>query len=124
MFFPGFSKEDLGLIINASGRTFESDSDVAEHYDERFASNYMAGWSNYIETKVRRFLEQMNLPLGSWLDFGCGQGSLTGLLSYIHPHSKVESADISQIAIQKASLNHPVLSFFVLDEIYSSKSMT
>lgn len=77
----------------------------------------MAGWSEHIETKVRRFLEQINLPLGSWLDFGCGQGSLTGLLSYIHPHSKVEGADISPIAVKKASLNHPSLSFFVLDEI-------
>lgn len=104
-------------------KVFSSQAEVADYYDQRFSSHYMDGWDEHIDAKIRTFFSQIDLPSGTYLDFGCGQGALTGLLKSIHPNGTavngmaangmVEGCDVSAIAIQKASEQHPDIPFYV-----------
>ena len=107
--------------MSSGSRKFDSHVEIVDYYDSRFQSNYMEKWDNYVEMKIRLFFKQFESPPGLWLDFGCGQGSLTELLLDIHPQYKVEGSDISSVAIQRALARNPNLSFFVWDECPSTQ---
>lgn len=102
--------------MNTNVKSFESAQDIASYYNDRFEANYMESWDDHIEAKVRLFFSQVELPTGKWLDFGCGQASLTKLLKDIHPQSNVEGCDISSVAIRKASEQNPNIPFSVWKE--------
>lgn len=97
--------------MQTQAKAFASEVEVADYYDQRFESNYMCGWDSHIEAKIRTFFSQINLPDGTYLDFGCGQGSLTGILKSIHPQGQVEGCDVSSVAIQKALEQNPGIGF-------------
>jgi SAM-dependent methyltransferase len=94
-------------------KRFGSDSEIADYYNQRFESNYMSGWDSHIESKIRTFLKKIDVPQGTWLDFGCGQGSLTKLLKSIHSTGHVEGCDVSSVAIQRALERNPDITFSV-----------
>ena len=94
-------------------KVFSSGVEAANYYDQRFEADYMNGWDNHIESKIHTFFEKITTLEGTWLDFGCGQGSLTRLLKSIHPEGDVEGCDISSVAIQKASEQNSDIPFLV-----------
>lgn len=80
-----------------------SEREFEEYYDGRYVSGYMDSWDSFTELKIRRFFQRITIgDRQDWLDFGCGQGALTGLLANICPTASVTGCDISPVAIAKA----------------------
>lgn len=92
------------------------DRDTAvEYYDERFSHGYMAQWPATKRKRLSEIIRAMNLPpQGEALDFGCGSGALTDIVSQaLPPQWKVYGSDISNVAVENARRRFPQHTFFV-----------
>lgn len=84
--------------------SFDSHAAFESYYDHRYESGYMDSWDEVTELKIRNFFKRLPIVSGGkWLDFGCGQGALTGLLASICPEASITGCDISPVAIKKAN---------------------
>lgn len=91
-------------------------------YDDRYKGNYMdtdnySQWTKNGATalKVRDTLIQVQTEPRTILDFGCGVGGWTGLISGMHPNANVSGVDISSVAIDKAIERYPNCEFSSFD---------
>jgi len=109
-------------VIQLNSKSFNSDQEFVDYYDKRFETRYMDAWDGHIESKIQRFFAGFEAPKGRWLDFGCGQGCLTSVLTGMHPSGNVDGCDISPIAIQKAKERLPQVSFSVWQPDNTAKS--
>jgi SAM-dependent methyltransferase len=92
-----------------------------EFYENRYRNGYMDDWD--VEVKKRSFgvIRNLDLPeIGAALDYGCGNGVLTQLLSVALPKWKIYGTDISSQAIANAEMRYPQFHFFV-DEAQMQK---
>jgi ubiquinone/menaquinone biosynthesis C-methylase UbiE len=89
--------------------------DMKRFYDERYDLAYMEEHPEIELIKVKDTLERIREPIHSVLDFGCGQGACTALLSTVFPKAKISGVDISEIAIKKAAERFPEHGFFLFD---------
>jgi len=83
-------------------------------YEDRYAHGYMEGyWSLEKKQEIFEVLTDLQLPQnGEVLDFGCGDGELTEVISKALPEWTVYGTDISKIAIGKAKEKNPACTFF------------
>ena len=112
--------------MHTAAKTFRSASEVADYYDQRFEADYMNGWDDHVATKVQAFFKQLadksGLPLGTYLDFGCGQGALTSVLESVHPTGDVAGCDVSSVALQKAAAHNSEIAFTLWQSSQMKKS--
>ena len=86
-------------------------------YDNRYAKNYMNEWPTAKKKRIIDVIQYLNLPKnGDCLDFGCGNGVITDILSKSLPLWNVYGCDISKNAIRNASKRFSRLSFFLNDD--------
>jgi SAM-dependent methyltransferase len=86
-------------------------------YDERFRHGYMEGWTREKCDRVASLLKALPLPArGRALDFGCGVGMFTEVLSDALPGWEIEGTDLSSVAVDAAALRLPQCRFFPLAE--------
>jgi SAM-dependent methyltransferase len=98
-------------------RTPNADADSARYYDARFDSGYMESWPNWKRLRVAELIRSLPLPeRGVALDFGCGNGVFTEVLITALPNWVVLGTDISQNALNRARVNVPRATFFLLDD--------
>jgi ubiquinone/menaquinone biosynthesis C-methylase UbiE len=91
-------------------------------YEDRYKGNYMdtdnySEWAKKGSTalKVRDTLLRVPIKPEAILDFGCGVGGWTGLLSGMFCEATVSGVDISTSAIEKAQARYPEVKFSVFD---------
>lgn len=83
-----------------------------EFYDKRYQEGYMEAWDKGKIEKIKDTLRSMSLPsAGKALDFGCGNGVLTGILKEILPDWEIWGTDISETALQNARKRLPTCHF-------------
>lgn len=92
-------------------------------YDNRYAKGYMNEWPTVKKKRIFDVIQNLNLPKnGNCLDFGCGNGVITEILSNALPLWNVYGCDLSKNAIRNASKRFPRLRFFLNDdEIFINK---
>jgi trans-aconitate methyltransferase len=91
-------------------------------YDDRYAGNYMdtdeySAWGHG-DLRTRQVLETLRLvgtKPGSILDYGCGVGGWTSILSHAFPEAHIFGVDISSVAIGKAQRKFPQHQFTSFD---------
>ena len=92
-------------------------SAAGRFYDERFRHGYMEDWSLEKLERIAGVLRELRLPAqGRALDFGCGAGMFTEVLSKMLPGWTVEGTDLSSVAIENAAKRLPQCTFFPLSE--------
>ena len=101
---PGPEKDSGGL------------GDPAEFYDRRYAGYYMEETPPFEARKIRDVLAAVRPEPALVLDFGCGQGRLTGLLGEAFPKARISGTDISAKALALAAAKHPGHEFLPLKE--------
>ena len=99
----------MAMITTSGG------SGLRNYYDERYETDYMLSGPKYEEFRVRAVLSRIPRDVRSILDYGCGQGSKTGILEEIFPNSEIFGIDISGNAIRKASERFPQHQFASFD---------
>jgi SAM-dependent methyltransferase len=88
------------------------------YYDQRFAEGYADFWPPGRYARIAALLDTIPLPeRGHALDFGCGNGSFTRLLSESLPGWSVTGADISKVALQHAAQAAPAARFLPLEAL-------
>lgn len=82
-------------------------------YEARYEKGYMEEWDDPKKIKVREVLQGLGLPRqGKALDFGCGNGVFTNIIKEVLPEWDVYGVEISQTAVQNATLKFPHCTFF------------
>jgi ubiquinone/menaquinone biosynthesis C-methylase UbiE len=86
-------------------------------YEDRHAHGYMDGyWPLQKKQQILDVLTDLQLPQnGEVLDFGCGNGELTEVISKALPKWNVYGTDISRNALEKAKEKYPEHTFFSAD---------
>jgi SAM-dependent methyltransferase len=86
-----------------------------EFYEDRYAQGYMDEWPDEKKQRIFEVIQSLDLPeRGDALDFGCGNGLLTGVIRQALPPAwTVYGTDISAIAIDNAQKYYPDCNFFV-----------
>jgi SAM-dependent methyltransferase len=96
------------------------DLGVAErYYDSRYQQGYMSDeeWPPEKLERVGRFIRELPLPKnGRALDFGCGAGVFTAVLSAALPGWEIHGTDISRDALGQARTRLPDGTFHSLTE--------
>ena len=83
-------------------------------YEARYAKGYMDKWPDSKKKRVMEVIQNLNLPKeGDCLDFGCGSGEFTDILSKALPLWKVYGCEISKKAIRNASKKYPRNKYFL-----------
>ncbi|AGY56723.1 class I SAM-dependent methyltransferase [Gloeobacter kilaueensis] len=97
-------------------------SNVKQFYEQLYTTDYMgedgfACWSqNGVELeRVRDVLCQVQGPIASVLDYGCGQGRWATVLAEQFPAAQVTGIDISQTAIARAQQRFAMHRFVAFD---------
>ncbi len=86
-------------------------------YEDRFEHGYMQSWPDEKKKRIMGLIGELDLPTtGEALDFGCGNGVLTEVLSRALPGWKVSGCDLSPRAIENANQRVPRCTFFVQGE--------
>jgi ubiquinone/menaquinone biosynthesis C-methylase UbiE len=86
-------------------------AELAGFYDRRYAAYYMEETSPFEAAKLRDVLASFPLRPARILDFGCGQGRLTGLLGEFFEQSSITGTDISETALEMAAQKLPGIEF-------------
>lgn len=69
-------------------------------YEARYESGYMEDWPDDKKEKIRIILNSLELPAtGKVLDFGCGSGVFSRLLSDFLPGWSIDGYDFSETAV-------------------------
>lgn len=96
-------------------------SDSVEFYNDRYTIGYMEEWPLKRKLRISQLITEMNLPsTGEALDYGCGNGVFTILIKQLLPAWNVYGVDISDVAVQNASKQHPNCVFLSTED----KSLT
>jgi SAM-dependent methyltransferase len=86
-------------------------------YDDRFRHGYMDDWSNAKCARIASLIRELPLPpYGRALDFGCGTGMFTEVLSRALPGWAIEGTDLSSVALEAAARRSSQCRFFPLAE--------
>jgi trans-aconitate methyltransferase len=86
-------------------------------YENRFVHGKISGWSDEKKSRVIDMLKEIGLPeTGLALDFGCGNGFFTDILSQALPGWRIHGCDLSETAVSNARFQYPDCRFFVLDK--------
>jgi SAM-dependent methyltransferase len=85
--------------------------DLARYYDERYAGAYMDEHPPEEMRRVADVLREIETDVESVLDYGCGQGAWTPVLTGLFPQARLSGIDISETAIDKARARFPRASF-------------
>lgn len=84
-----------------------------QFYDERYTKGYMDEWPVEKKRRVFALVQSLGLPAeGEALDFGCGNGVFTEVLSQALPKWKIYGTDFSAVAIETAQARIPSCTFF------------
>jgi len=91
-------------------------NDTVQFYDERYDTGYMESWPEWKCERMRELLRKLPLPKeGVALEFGCGNGVFTEVLTQALPGWKVFGTDISANALDNARRRVPAAQFFLAD---------
>jgi SAM-dependent methyltransferase len=91
------------------------------YYDQRFTEGYADFWPPGRYTRIAALLGGLSLAdTGSALDFGCGNGSFTRLLTDTLRGWTVAGADVSRVALQHAAAAAPTAAFLPVDALRDS----
>lgn len=96
---------------------FQDKNESVRFYENRFQHGYMGFWSDFEQKRIFDLIGEMNLPAaGKLLDFGCGRGIFTRVLSQALPGWQIFGCDISQTAVENARLINPQGTFYVIGQ--------
>lgn len=86
-------------------------------YDERYRHGYMEEWPEQKKRRILDVIRELELPReGDALDFGCGSGALTQILTAALPGWRIHGSDISAVALEQAQARVPDGVFFRADD--------
>lgn len=96
-----------------------ADISIAKNfYEARYSNGYMADWPDEKCARVASILRQLPLPPnGKVLDFGCGTAVFTTVLESTLNSWEVHGTDISDKALDIASLKLPACYFHKIDDL-------
>ena len=96
-------------------------SKTIELYDDEYAHGYMDQWPAQTRERVCSLLRRLPLgATGNALDFGCGNGFFTDVLSTALPGWKVYGTEISGIALANCRKRFPDCTFLNASELGDS----
>jgi SAM-dependent methyltransferase len=82
----------------------------------------MGHWGTFDKERISGLVKRLGLPTqGNALDFGCGRGIFTRVISEALPGWKIWGCDISKEAVEVAKKNNPDITFFVIGDPAFSK---
>jgi 2-polyprenyl-3-methyl-5-hydroxy-6-metoxy-1,4-benzoquinol methylase len=98
--------------------THSAPADVIESarfYEDRYRHGYMGYWSDFEQERIFNLVKSLQLPdRGRFLDFGCGRGIFTNVISKALPNWEVFGCDVSETAIEVALQNNPHGKFYLV----------
>ena len=87
-------------------------------YDERYENGYMDDWPEERKERIRQVIRELPLPAtGHALDFGCGNGVLTAIVTEALPNWTVCGTDLSATAVKNARARYPQCEFVEADQL-------
>lgn len=90
---------------------------AVEFYDDRYEQGYLDDWPVEKKQQIVEILRDLKLPpVGTALDFGCGNGVLTELVREVLPQWTVFGTDISRSAVANARKRYPKCTFFAAED--------
>lgn len=93
---------------------------AVDFYDKRYSLGYMESWPEDKLSRVLQIVKEIELPEGGLVvDYGCGNGIFTDLLSRALPDYQVYGCDISSVAVESAGKQFPHCTFKTIEEISS-----
>jgi SAM-dependent methyltransferase len=104
-----------------TSRTAElrSESRATEFYEARYSQGYMDQWPTAKKQRVFALIRALNLPpVGTALDFGCGNGVFTDVLRQaLGPSWTVVGTDVSTVALDNARARFPDCKFVAAESL-------
>lgn len=88
---------------------------LKDFYEERYKAGYMSTSQAFVDFRAKAMLSIVPRDVRTILDYGCGQGSKTGVLEEVFPDSEITGIDISEDAVKKAAGRFPRHRFIAFD---------
>jgi SAM-dependent methyltransferase len=105
-------------VTNDAAHPLHDEAAAVRFYEDRYSGHYMEEWSADVKARIIGLIRELDLPAaGEALDFGCGQGVMTGVLRQaLGPGWKIYGSDISSVAVANARQRFPDCTFFTADD--------
>lgn len=86
-------------------------------YEDRYRHGYMGFWSSFERQRISNLVKELRLPdRGKFLDFGCGRGIFTAVIAEALPGWEIFGCDVSETAIERAQINNPSGTFYLVSD--------